>query len=604
MPLPRFHRFTGFAVSALLFAAALRSAWTGEFTALRWGILLGAAGLAAAAPGPAIVFAVFAAPLLPIVSRLGLERGDLSLGEQLVVGMLPVLLWKGARESARVPRSAVDTGLASFTAVVLASFFSVLWQYRDLGVGPVDFFTGPLRWLFDPGIGAFAIDRFVVLRHTLVFVLGALWWMALIRGAPSLRASQLRGALVAGLLVCVLVGVAQFHWRFAPVRLPDGRDLALFRISATMPGNNILAVYLCLLAPLALSASWRRPWMHGRLVAVGALLAFAITAAASRSAWVAVFVCGLAAAWFVAGHGERLGLRSSARLRRPLASAVVALVVLPAGAAALVTAFDLRRDVDYTRAASVGDLALITLNLRRPPDEILSGRVAYWQRALALWGDHPLFGIGVGRYALWKTSPADGVVAAGPGGTGSSVSVGAAPFERWVNAGPGVKFDAMDVLPGDTIESTRGGWGPVPIEGRWSATQLILASPAPRGENLDFVVRHPPFDPALRAHAHRYPLPLWTSAHNFYLQLLSELGIVGLAAFFVLMATVAVEIRRGLGLPRPEQRRTAAAAGFGIATLLVNSLAEDPLAMREMQIVFWALVAMVVLQSREAARET
>ena len=82
-------------------------------------------------------------------------------------------------------------------------------------------------------------------------------------------------------------------------------------------------------------------------------------------------------------------------------------------------------------------------------------------------------------------------VDSGPGGpTGKGISPsGCCGFETWVTATGSTDFVQSGVWAGDTIESVGGGWGPIRVAARWSATQLILDQPVPPGSRLDFVVR-------------------------------------------------------------------------------------------------------------------
>jgi hypothetical protein len=73
-----------------------------------------------------------------------------------------------------------------------------------------------------------------------------------------------------------------------------------------------------------------------------------------------------------------------------------------------------------------------------------------------------------------------------PGGAGKGVD---APGNTALLAVGGADFREGGVLPGDTIESAGGGWGPIRIVARPSDTQLGLAAAVPAGTALDYVVR-------------------------------------------------------------------------------------------------------------------
>ncbi len=359
--------------------------------------------------------------------------------------------------------SPIDLSQTIFVVVVASSFLTVLMEYRDVGVGVSDFLAEPLRWYFAPRLAAFPGDRFVVLRHTLVFSEAALWWFALRAPGLGIRLRDLESALFAGVLACAVIGVAQSVWHFAPGPMPGHGNPLLFRITSTWPDNNTLAAYLGLLLPQSICLAWRGRYRHVWLASTGLLLAFAITSAASRSGWVGTFASGVVAAGLYWKNPERLGLAASPRRQRLALFACLGAVALAGASLAVVTSLDLRRDIDHSRAASVGDVALMALNLRRPANDILADRVVYWRRGVALWRERLLLGIGIGRFSLWKLNPPGGIVAAGAGGNDSGIGVGA-KLDRWVNASGMVNFEHLDALAGDTIESTTGGWGPIPVE--------------------------------------------------------------------------------------------------------------------------------------------
>jgi O-antigen ligase len=92
----------------------------------------------------------------------------------------------------------------------------------------------------------------------------------------------------------------------------------------------------------------------------------------------------------------------------------------------------------------------------------------------------------------------------------------------------------------------------------------------------------------------------FTEAHNYYLKILCELGVVGLAAFLAVLAGVARQARQAWVLADEPGRRRVAAIVTGSLAFLVCSLAQDPLTQRDMQYIFWAVVALLVLEARSA----
>ena len=77
------------------------------------------------------------------------------------------------------------------------------------------------------------------------------------------------------------------------------------------------------------------------------------------------------------------------------------------------------------------------------------------------------------------------VVDSGPGGAGKSINANGTS----ISAGGGTNFLVSGVWAGDTIEYATGGWGPVLVAARDSASQLTLAQGVAPGINLPFVVR-------------------------------------------------------------------------------------------------------------------
>jgi O-antigen ligase len=87
---------------------------------------------------------------------------------------------------------------------------------------------------------------------------------------------------------------------------------------------------------------------------------------------------------------------------------------------------------------------------------------------------------------------------------------------------------------------------------------------------------------------------MWTGAHNYYLKMLSELGLVGLAVFaWLLVATGRACALAQRAAPRTD-RGLVLGAATGLLALAVASLAQDPLDVPELQYCWQALVAAVV----------
>ena len=90
------------------------------------------------------------------------------------------------------------------------------------------------------------------------------------------------------------------------------------------------------------------------------------------------------------------------------------------------------------------------------------------------------------------------------------------------------------------------------------------------------------------------------SAHNYYLQLLAELGVVGLSAFLWIVATLLWQIRDAWRHGDAARRFRLMAVTAGIVGFLTTLVTADALQIREVQYAFYSLAAMVVLEGREA----
>ncbi len=594
-----------FAVSSLLFWAALGAgaaappATTVDMNALLRIVLPSVFALAALAwPRQTALVALFVSPLLPVVMRAVLDMPSVSVGEHLLLGTMTGatlrLLFCGTR---RDGRALLPAALLAFEAVVVVSFATVAYQYAVVGVPPLDLIAAPLRQYFAPQLIDFMRDDFLVVHHTLLWLIGGAWFYFL--SLPEIKGDghDLAASLIAGAATACLVGVAQSIWQFAPIDFFMRVQPDLFRVSATLQDPNTFGVYLASLLPLGvvMAVQSSRP----RTLAVGwiGLSGFCLIQSVSRSSWigaVASLVLGFALAWRAPSS---LGLRARPVWLRAVSLLLLGVVCAVLATSGIVTFFDLGRDVDRRAASSAADMAIVSMNVRRPIDEVLPARSEHWGAALALWRDYPAFGAGIGRYALMKLRPIGGVLDASTAGESKRIAAGGpGKLERWLNGTDGSDFAAADVLPDDTIESADGSWGPITILARWSATQLVLENAAPRGVYA-YVIRHPDFDLSRRPHAHRAAgrrLPMWTTAHNNYLGVLAELGAVGLLVFLCLPMAIFIDARRAQRQPDPPRRALATAAALGLFAVSVAALAQDPLVVKEMHHVLWALAALIL----------
>ena len=71
----------------------------------------------------------------------------------------------------------------------------------------------------------------------------------------------------------------------------------------------------------------------------------------------------------------------------------------------------------------------------------------------------------------------------------------------------------------------------------------------------------------------------------------------------MLLGSIGVQARRAWAVADHRGRRRVAAVAAGVGGFLLCSLAQDPLTLREMQYVFWTVVALLVLETREQERD-
>ena len=311
----------------------------------------------------------------------------------------------------------------------------------------------------------------VVIGYFAVF-----WWLR--DGRQAVRVVQ------------VVVGAAALVALYAAVQRFAGQDLyrALLgratQVRARAAGASGYAVvgffrsYLTFGHAMVIPLAWAVALAHrGRRIALVAvpLLVVAIVFSTARGAWLAAGAAVLAC--------EALVLRRGVRPGRAAAAALVALVV------AAVFSPDLRE-----HARSIVD-----------PGGINAGRVAIYRANLDIVADHPVLGLGFGRYRTAATA---------------------------------------------------------------------------------YYARHPAAD--RRSHA-----------HNTYLQIAAEAGLVGLAAFGFLFATVLLRGRDALGV-RDDGGAAAAGAWAGVVGFLVGGLTQYNLGDNEVALGTWVALAVLMRLRAEA----
>lgn len=353
----------------LLLAAALALA------PLRWTALLAAAAAGGLAilvhPWLVLLVIAWAAPFGPL-APLPIGGAAADINELLMAALVGVWLARGAvRRQIVIPRAPLQVPIL----LLLGAYgFSLLeaWSLRDALVESV-------KW-----------------------VEGALLYLATIALLPRRRAPWLIGAILAAGAAQAIIGLVQFVRAIGPSQfIVLGRFV---RAYGTFQQPNPFGGYLGLLAPVALSlagwATWRvaTVWREaGRwaalagasaLAAIALLIYAGLIASWSRGAWM-----GAAAALvvLVLACGRQTAMAALAG-----GLIIVALVLLAGGrGGALVAALTDRLAapesyVAFTdpRTVEITDANFATVQ-----------RLAQWQAAWGMFGDHPWLGVGIGNYA-------------------------------------------------------------------------------------------------------------------------------------------------------------------------------------------------------------
>jgi O-antigen ligase/tetratricopeptide (TPR) repeat protein len=143
---------------------------------------------------------------------------------------------------------------------------------------------------------------------------------------------------------------------------------------------NQLAAYLAMVLPLVVYFAWRA--VQGRqsraltvIVGIGALMAFAVLAAVSRGAWLALIGAGAITLWPWL-HGRRLAVKAGV--------ALLAIIGVVAWVTFTTTGQGLFNSV-VERGRHFGDA---------------SSRAQIWRAALGIWWEHPVLGCGLDTFNL------------------------------------------------------------------------------------------------------------------------------------------------------------------------------------------------------------
>lgn len=246
------------------------------------------------------------------------------------------------------------------------------------------------------------------LRVGLTFVEGLLVFAIvrdLCRRAPSPR-RRARAALVGwltGLALVAVVAVVQHQTELGLHSYWVRANPELVRSHATFDDPNALGSFLVLglglLSGMLLAARERR-----RQALVGALVVLAVVAlwtTKSRAAWGALVLAStLSLALFPAAWLPR-PLRDAGRAR--LAARVgVAVLLLGIAVIAVLRASvpeePALRDASGQRPRNTLEVIAGTLNPQAPLQNVLKGRLRFWWAATGMFRDHPVAGVGLGRF--------------------------------------------------------------------------------------------------------------------------------------------------------------------------------------------------------------
>ncbi|TNF81475.1 MAG: O-antigen ligase domain-containing protein, partial [Acidobacteria bacterium] len=86
------------------------------------------------------------------------------------------------------------------------------------------------------------------------------------------------------------------------------------------------------------------------------------------------------------------------------------------------------------------------------------------------------------------------------------------------------------------------------------------------------------------------PRPIWLTAHNLYLMLAFERGVLGLAVFGLLIWAGVTSIRRGLASDTGEERQFAVGLAMSFGGFLVYGLVQYLLFLKNIEFLFWILL--------------
>lgn len=336
-------------------------------------------------------------PLLPSgLTHLGwAPRGYIDL---VVAALIP--LWLVARFTGG-PRATRGRSMASWpwdllaAAIVGAAIHGLMAESRVTSPVFVHQLQDALGDLFRP-INQ-ATHPFYPLRVALTFVEGWITFRLVLAicafaDDPRHRATVAFAGWLAGAALVALLALAQYVTEFNLHAYWVRANPALVRAHSTFDDPNALGAYLALAAGLVVGlirlddGRWRRWWA----VLLGVYVAGLLTTM-SRSALGAVIVAPMAVLAFGPAPATRLHrwVRSAAR-----AGSVLLLAMILFSVVARQFASEARR----SNPDGPLDMVIKTFDPRESTGWVLRGRLPWWQAGAAMFREHPIVGVGLGRY--------------------------------------------------------------------------------------------------------------------------------------------------------------------------------------------------------------
>lgn len=313
---------------------------------------------------------------MPIVDRLSNVQWAAVVASVLAIG---VTFWTAAADIVNLPKATISLWAAAVIAVVAAARFAISGRAR---VGPLPLLVPAASFVAALVVAALAADApSVALFGTYGRWSGLLPYLSFViiglAVAARARVDDLSGFVVALAVSCggvVAYGLLQFIGA-DPVPWVNDYGDAFF---SSLGNPNFAAGFLAITTPAALYLTLDDRWPGAAraasgAVAVGAVVAIWLTDAIQGPAALAAALAVFSLAW----------VRSRQQpLRRKLTAAWLAAAL---GAAVLLG------------AVVVGMGPFAGLGVQRT----LELRTWYWRAAISMFRDHPITGVGIGRYGSY-----------------------------------------------------------------------------------------------------------------------------------------------------------------------------------------------------------